>query len=362
MHTLNLDLGERSYPIYIGSELLAQTELLQQYIAGRQVFIVSNETVAPLYLEKIQQSLGNRHTDTLILPDGEQYKNLATLEQIFDRLLQQRFDRHCTLLALGGGVIGDMTGFAAASYQRGVDFIQIPTTLLAQVDSSVGGKTAVNHPRGKNMIGAFHQPRLVLIDTDTLATLPDRELAAGFAEVIKYGLIRDSEFLTWLENNLQALQQREPQALAYAITRSCEIKAEIVAADERESGVRALLNLGHTFGHAIEAGLGYGRWLHGEAVAAGLVMAADLSARLGWLNNQDVSRISALLEQAGLPIQGPGELNTEHMLELMAVDKKVQDGQLRLVLLENLGKAKVTQFNQHDLLLETLEQYGIRPI
>ena len=359
MRTLNLDLGERSYPIYIGSGLLQHAELLRRHIGGRQALVVTNDTLAPLYLDRLAEQLGNLHHESLILPDGEQYKTLDVLNRIFDKLLQKRFDRRCTIVALGGGVVGDMAGFAAACYQRGVDFIQIPTTLLAQVDSSVGGKTAVNHPLGKNMIGAFHQPRAVIIDTETLNTLPARELTAGLAEVIKYGLIRDEEFLRWLEEKLDDLLQREPNALAYAIEHSCRIKADIVAQDERESGLRALLNLGHTFGHAIETGLGYGRWLHGEAVAAGMAMAADLSARLGWLAVGDVQRVVELLSRADLPVRGPEELTTEQMLQLMAVDKKVQDGQLRLVLLRQLGDAVVVKHEDRRVLSETLQQCGI---
>ena len=359
MRTLNLDLGERSYPIYIGNGLLQQLDFLRRHIAGRQILVVTNETLAPLYLNQLTQQLGNLHHETVILPDGEQYKTLDVLNRIFDKLLQVRFDRWCTVLALGGGVVGDMAGFAAACYQRGVDFVQIPTTLLAQVDSSVGGKTAVNHPQGKNMIGAFHQPRAVIIDTDTLHTLPAREFAAGLAEVIKYGLIRDTEFLRWLDEYLDNLLEREPGTLGYAIEHSCRIKADIVAQDERESGLRALLNLGHTFGHAIETGLGYGRWLHGEAVAAGMVMAADLSMRLGWLTHSDVQWIVGLLSRVGLPVHGPDELNTEQMLQLMAVDKKVQDGQMRLVLLRSLGDAVVVQHQNRMLLTETLRQCGI---
>jgi len=291
---------------------------------------------------------------SVILPDGEEYKTLDTLNSIFTALLENRFNRGCTLIALGGGVIGDITGFAAASYQRGVAFVQIPTTLLAQVDSSVGGKTGVNHPLGKNMIGAFHQPNCVLIDTDTLDTLDDRQLAAGLAEVIKYGLIRDSGFFSWLEQNMTALKARDKQALAYAIERSCALKAAIVAADERESGQRALLNLGHTFGHAIETGTGYGNWLHGEAVAAGMVMAADLSARHGWLSGDAVQRTAALLRQAGLPTSPPAEMDADRFMDLMAVDKKVVDGGLRLVLLQEIGDALVTGDFRQDLLIATL--------
>jgi 3-dehydroquinate synthase len=354
MNTLTVDLGDRSYPIHIGQGLLNKPELLTRHITGRQVLVVSNTTVAPLYLARVMQSLHGLDVSTVILPDGEQYKTLETLNTIFTALLEHRLNRGCTLIALGGGVVGDITGFAAASYQRGVAFLQIPTTLLAQVDSSVGGKTGVNHPLGKNMIGAFHQPGCVVIDTDTLDTLDNRQLSAGLAEVIKYGLIYDAEFFTWLENNIAALKARNKAALAVAIERSCAIKAEIVAADERESGMRALLNLGHTFGHAIETGTGYGNWLHGEAVATGMLMAADLSARHGWLDAADVQRTTALLQQAGLPTEPPSEMDEQRFMELMAVDKKVVDSGLRLVLLKAIGKAIVTADYQPGLLSETL--------
>ncbi len=354
MNTLFVDLGERSYPIRIGRHLFTKPTLLTEHIHGRQVMIVSNTTVAPLYLEAVTGMLSDFSVNSVILPDGEEYKTLDTLNTIFTALLENRFNRGCTLIALGGGVVGDIAGFAAASYQRGVAFIQIPTTLLAQVDSSVGGKTGVNHPLGKNMIGAFHQPNCVLIDTDTLDTLDDRQLAAGLAEVIKYGLIKDSAFFTWLEQHMEALKERDKQALAYAIERSCTLKAEIVAADERESGQRALLNLGHTFGHAIETGTGYGNWLHGEAVAAGMLMAADLSARHGWLAADAVQRTAALLRKAGLPTSPPAEMNADTFMDLMAVDKKVVDGGLRLVLLKGIGNALVTGDFRQDLLAATL--------
>jgi len=352
--TLHVDLGDRSYPIHIGPGLLSRPELYQPYIRGRQVMVVSNETVAPLYLDTVLNALSGYEVAQVILPDGEEFKNLEILNLIFDALLQKRFNRSCCLVALGGGVVGDMAGFAAASYQRGVDFIQLPTTLLAQVDSSVGGKTGVNHPLGKNMIGAFHQPRCVLADTNTLDTLDDRQLSAGMAEVIKYGLIRDAGFFAWIEQNLQQLLRRDTEALIYAIERSCQCKAEIVAADERESGQRALLNLGHTFGHAIETGTGYGNWLHGEAVAAGMAMAADLSARHGWLRNSDVERIRKLLSDARLPVDPPTEMTPEDFLKLMAVDKKVDDGGLRLVLMNAIGQAKVCSDFDPKLLSETL--------
>jgi 3-dehydroquinate synthase len=354
MNTLVVDLGDRSYPIKIGRQLFTNPALLTEHIRGRQVMIVSNTTVAPLYMNAVSGMLAGFHLKSMILPDGEEYKTLDTLNTIFTALLENRFNRGCTLVALGGGVVGDITGFAAASYQRGVAFVQIPTTLLAQVDSSVGGKTGVNHPLGKNMIGAFHQPSCVLIDTDTLDTLDDRQLAAGLAEVIKYGLIKDSDFFGWLEQNMPALRARDKQALAYAIERSCALKAAIVAADERESGQRALLNLGHTFGHAIETGTGYGNWLHGEAVAAGMLMAADLSARHGWLSADSVERTRTLLRQAGLPTSPPAEMDAGRFMELMAVDKKVVDGGLRLVLLKDIGNALVSGDFRQDLLAETL--------
>lgn len=362
MRTLKLDLGARSYPIYIGRQLLGNLELLKPHIHGRQVLVVSNVTVAPLYLDRLSEALGGYALKSISLPDGESYKTLDTLNLIFDALLENRFNRRCTLIALGGGVVGDICGFAAASYQRGVDFIQVPTTLLSQVDSSVGGKTGVNHRLGKNMIGAFHQPNAVIIDTDTLDTLPERELAAGLAEVIKYGLIRDPEFFTWLEDNMDRLTARDPEALAYAIERSCRNKAEVVAADERESGQRALLNLGHTFGHAIETGMGYGTWLHGEAVGTGMLLAADLSARLGWLDSAQVERIARLLERARLPTRTPAEMDSAQFLELMAVDKKVLDGGLRLVLLKNIGAAVVTGDFDPQKLRATLDAAHARAV
>ncbi len=338
--TQEVALGERSYPIHIGSGLLQRGDLLLPHIRSKKAVVVSNTTVAPLYLETISATLRAGGIDVLpvILPDGEQYKTWETLNQIFDALLGSHCERSTPLIALGGGVIGDMGGFAAACYQRGMPFIQIPTTLLAMVDSSVGGKTAINHPLGKNMIGAFYQPRLVLADIDTLATLPDRELRAGLAEIIKYGLIRDAAFMDWLETHMPALLAREQSALMTAVARSCAHKAEVVAADERESGERALLNLGHTFGHAIETGLGYGAWLHGEAVAAGSMMAAELSRALGWLDDAEVARIRRLFACAELPVRGPA-LGAARYLELMRHDKKVQDGQLRLVLLQKPGRA-----------------------
>jgi 3-dehydroquinate synthase len=339
--TLTVALGTRSYPIHIGSGILTDASLYRPHIHGDQVMIVSNETVAPLYLEGVRETLSDYRVRAVILPDGEIHKTLEVWNRIFDALLRERFSRDCTLIALGGGVVGDMAGFAAACYQRGVAFIQVPTTLLAQVDSSVGGKTGINHPAGKNMIGAFHQPRAVIADTDTLATLAQRELSAGLAEVLKYGFIRDAVFLDWLESHMTDLLARDTAALAHAIGRSCEIKAEIVAADELESGQRALLNLGHTFGHAIETGTGYGAWLHGEAVAVGTCLAADLSARLGWLSESELGRVRALIASAGLPTDPPGTLTPDQMLEFMAVDKKVIAGRLRLVLLRALGEGVI---------------------
>lgn len=363
MHTLHgpteltVALGDRSYPIFIGADLLARGDLFAPHLR-RQLMIVTNTTVAPLYLESLVRTLrvadAAARIESVILPDGEEHKTLAMMERIAGALLAARFDRGCALIALGGGVIGDITGFAAACYQRGVEYIQVPTTLLSQVDSSVGGKTAVNHALGKNMIGAFHQPQLVIADTRTLNTLPDRELHAGIAEVIKYGLIRDAAFFEWLERNITGLRARDPAALAHAIEQSCRNKAEVVAKDERETGERALLNLGHTFGHAIETGMGYGKWLHGEAVGAGMCLAADLSARMGWLPAADVGRATDLIARGGLPVQAPSALSADRMLELMAVDKKVKDGRIRLILLQAIGKAVITNEYDRDKLMETL--------
>ncbi|CAI9110967.1 OLC1v1011083C4 [Oldenlandia corymbosa var. corymbosa] len=321
--TVEVDLGTRSYPIYIGPGLLDQPDLLQRHVHGKKVLVVTNTTVAPLYLDKTISALtaGNPNVtvESVILPDGEKYKDMETLMKVFDKAIETRMDRKCTFVALGGGVIGDMCGYAAASYLRGVNFIQIPTTVMAQVDSSVGGKTGINHRLGKNLIGAFYQPQCVLIDTDTLNTLPDRELASGLAEVIKYGLIRDAEFFEWQEKNMQALLSRDPGAFAYAIKRSCENKAEVVSQDEKESGLRATLNLGHTFGHAIETGFGYGQWLHGEAVAAGTVMAVDMSYRLGWIDDSLVKRVHIILKQANLPTAPPETMTVEMFQSVMAV-------------------------------------------
>jgi 3-dehydroquinate synthase len=343
MRRLTLSLGDHSYPILIGGSLLARADLIQPHLRSPRVALVSNTVVAPLYLDLLSAGLEKVGVGVtpIILPDGEAHKNWESLNLIYDALLAARCDRSTTVVALGGGVVGDLAGFAAASYQRGVPFIQIPTTLLSQVDSSVGGKTGINHPRGKNMVGAFWQPKLVLADTDTLKTLPARELSAGMAEVIKYGLIRDLPFLEWLEANMDGLLARDGELLAQAIERSCANKAEVVAADEFETakeGGRALLNLGHTFGHAIETGMGYGEWLHGEAVAAGTMMAVELSRGLGWLSAADVERVRALLLRAGLPVTGP-DLGVSRYLELMSHDKKVIAGSLRLILLKGLGRA-----------------------
>ncbi len=356
MRTLNVELAERSYPIQIGANLLGQPGLIKPYVKTRRVAVITNDVVGPLYLDAFVAGLEAEGLTVtrIVLPDGEAHKDWPTLNLIFDGLLAARCDRGTTLIALGGGVVGDMVGFAAATYQRGVPFIQVPTTLLSQVDSSVGGKTAINHPLGKNMIGAFYQPRLVIADTTALNTLPDRELKAGLAEVIKYGLIRDLPFLDWIEANLERLLARDQDALAEAVERSCRNKAEVVAADETEQGERATLNLGHTFGHAIETGLGYGEWLHGEAVAAGAVMAADLSRRLGWLSDADVERVRAIHVRAGLPVKG-APLGADRYLELMAHDKKVSDGTLRLVLLKQIGKAVITAEAPVDAIRATIE-------
>lgn len=356
MTTLTVDLGERSYPIYIGDSLLGQTDLLKQHIPGNSALIVSNETVAPLYLEKTRSMLSGLRHEAVILPDGEKFKNLEVLNQIYDGLLRNHFDRNTTVIALGGGVVGDMAGFAAASYQRGVHLIQIPTTLLSQVDSSVGGKTGVNHALGKNMIGAFYQPRAVIADTDTLDTLPDRELSAGIAEIIKYGLISNAEFFGWLEQNMPALLDRDKPALSYAIELSCQSKADIVAADEREKGKRALLNLGHTFGHAIENAMGYGEWLHGEAIGAGMCMAATMSNQMGWMSDEDTKRTINLIKQAGLPTTAPQSMTVEKFLKLMSVDKKVLDGVLRLVLMKGIGQSLITSDYKPEDLSHAIKQ------
>lgn len=341
MRTVQVDLQERSYPIYVGTGLLGQSELLRRHVPGKSVLIVTNETVQPLYGQRLTDALDTLRTDTVVLPDGEQYKTLDTANRVYDRLLAGRMDRQTTIIALGGGVVGDLAGFVAATYQRGVHFIQVPTTLLALVDSSVGGKTAVNHPRGKNMIGAFHQPRCVIADVTTLDTLPEREFRAGLAEVIKYGLIQDYAFFQWLERNIHALLNRDTKSLSHAVEQSCRNKAHVVAADERESGQRALLNLGHTFGHAIETATGYTQWLHGEAVAMGMCMAAYMSRELGWISDAALRRVTDLITLAGLPTRPPG-IPAARYMELMAVDKKVEHGHIRLVLLKGLGQAVVT--------------------
>lgn len=355
--TLTVDLGARGYPIHIGPGLLDRAELYRPALGTGRVLVVTNETVAPLYLNRVLAGLPDRDPASLVLPDGERHKTPETAARVYDELMARGVGRDGTVVALGGGVIGDLAGFAAATWQRGIDFVQIPTTLLAQVDSSVGGKTGVNHPQGKNMIGAFHQPRLVLADTDVLATLPGRELSAGLAEVIKYGLIRDAEFFEWLEANIDALRARDADALAHAIARSCENKAAVVAADEREIGDRALLNLGHTFGHAIEAALGYGDWLHGEAVGVGMCLAAELSTRLGWLDAADRDRTIALITAAGLPTGLPPDLPRKQVLDLMAHDKKVLAGRLRLVLLKAIGEAVVTEDFPGEILEAILDAH-----
>jgi 3-dehydroquinate synthase len=356
MQTLSVALGARSYPIHIGAGLLGRPDLIAEKLPQKQAAIITNATVAPLYLAPLRNALESRGVSVveITLPDGEQYKTWETLNRIFDALLEHRCERGTTLIALGGGVIGDLAGFAAAVYLRGVPYIQIPTTLLAQVDSAVGGKTAINHPLGKNMIGAFYQPRVVVADTDTLSTLPARELAAGLAEVVKYGLIRDRPFFEWLEANMTRLVRREPEALGYAIERSCANKADVVGSDELETGPRALLNLGHTFGHAIEAGTGYGAWLHGEAVAAGMLLAAKLSQRLGLLAARDVAHIDALLKAAGLPLTPPA-LGVARYLELMGHDKKVAGGRIHFVLLKRIGEATVSGEVPRAALADVLE-------
>jgi len=356
MITVNVDLGDRGYPIHIGDNLFAEPQLLAEHVSGHQVMIVTNETIAPLYLDQIVSMLDGFQVDTVVLPDGEKFKTLDTVNLIFDALLSKGHNRTTTLVAMGGGVIGDMCGFAAASYQRGVNFIQVPTTLLSQVDSSVGGKTGVNHPLGKNMIGAFYQPQAVLINIDTLKTLPPRELSAGMAEVIKYGLIADKDFYDWIKGNIDGLMSGDASLLAEAIKVSCECKADVVAQDEREGGIRAILNFGHTFGHAIEAHQGYGNWLHGEAVGTGMLMAADYGHRTGALTATDVSDLKALLERAGLPVAAPSDMAEDDFLSRMRIDKKVLDGRIRLVLLKSIGEAFVTSDIELPLLQQTLQQ------
>nr|WP_179142702.1 3-dehydroquinate synthase [Paraburkholderia hospita] len=355
MITVNVELGERAYPIHIGADLIGKSELFAPHIRGASVTIVTNTTVNPLYGETLRKALAplGKDVTTVVLPDGEAHKNWETLNLIFDALLGARADRKTTLIALGGGVIGDMTGFAAACYMRGVPFIQVPTTLLSQVDSSVGGKTGINHPLGKNMIGAFYQPQAVIADIGALRTLPPRELAAGIAEVIKTGAIADATFFDWIEANIEALNHCEPQALAEAVKRSCEIKASVVAKDEREGGLRAILNFGHTFGHAIEAGLGYGEWLHGEAVGCGMVMAADLSVRLGHLDEAARKRLVAVIEAAHLPTQAP-TLGAARYVDLMRVDKKAEAGEIKFILLKRFGDTLITRAPD-EAVLETLD-------
>jgi 3-dehydroquinate synthase len=359
--TVEVELGDRTYPIYIGSGLLAGGDLLRKHVPGNTALVVTNETVAPLYLDRVVAALsegGEIRVEVVILPDGEEHKNMDVLMKVFDKALDARLDRQTTFVALGGGVIGDMTGFAAASYQRGVHFVQIPTTVMAMVDSSVGGKTGVNHPSGKNMIGAFYQPRCVLIDTETLSTLPDREYASGMAEVVKYGLIRDADFFEWLEKHVDALMKRDDALVVRAIERSCVNKAQVVALDEREGGVRATLNLGHTFGHAIETGIGYGEWLHGEAVSVGTVMAADMSLRLGWIDESVAARTLDLLKKFNLPVDVPECMTVETFEKLMAVDKTAANGKLRLILLKgDLGGCVFTADFDARVLAETLDAY-----
>jgi len=357
MKTLQVSLGDRSYPIYIGSGLLGKPDLFKPHIAGQSIYVVSNTTVAPLYNKKLIQTISSdaKSVHEIILPDGESYKDWSTLQKIFDVMLSKGADRKSVIIALGGGVIGDMAGFAAASFMRGIRFIQVPTTLLAQVDSSVGGKTGINHPLGKNMIGAFHQPVAVIADLDTLKTLPSRELSAGLAEVVKHGAIADATFFDWIESHTKELLGCDPNAMSHAVERSCEIKSAVVAADEKESGIRAILNYGHTFGHAIESGLGYGEWLHGEAVGCGMVMAADLSARLGHIPSSDVTRIQELETALGLPNCAP-KLGNQRFFELMQIDKKSEGGEIRYITLEKIGRAKI-EMADHAIVSQTLSAY-----
>ncbi len=355
METLTVDLGDRSYPIFIGGGLLERAELPEPYLGDGRIVVVSNETVAPLYLERVTALFGASFGAAIILPDGEKHKTLDNINRIYDRLLELKCDRKTTLVALGGGVIGDMAGFAAATYQRGIGYIQLPTSLLAQVDSSVGGKTGVNHPRGKNMIGAFYQPRCVLIDTTVLSTLPQREVKAGLAEVLKYGLIDDAEFFAWLAAQSESLLALDPDQLGHAISICCQSKAAIVAKDEKEAGVRALLNLGHTFGHAIETAAGYGNWLHGETVAMGMVMAADLSLRKDWIGASTAAEIRTVLEENyGMPVIPPADIRVEDYLDLMASDKKAERGRIRFILLRAIGQAVLEGNVEPELLEQTL--------
>ena len=358
MKTLELELGERSYPIHIGSQLIDRADLYKKHLKGSFTAVVTNQTVAPLYADRVVktlESLGQK-VRLVVLPDGEVYKTWETLQKIFDALLESGADRKSTLIALGGGVIGDMTGFAAASYMRGVRFIQVPTTLLSQVDSSVGGKTGINHPLGKNMIGAFYQPQAVIADLDTLKTLPPKELAAGLAEVVKHGAIADADFFSWIEKNIEPLNACEPKAMEHAVQRSCEIKSQIVALDEKEGGVRATLNFGHTFGHAIEAGMGYGEWLHGEAVGCGMVLAADLSVRTGRLTKDEFQRIKNLVTALKLP-SVPPKLGVSRYIDLMSVDKKAEGGEVRYILLDGIGRSTIKTVDE-PLVVQTLEATG----
>jgi 3-dehydroquinate synthase len=358
MNTLQLNLGERSYPIHIGANLLAQADLYKKHLRGSLTAVVTNETVAPLYADRVVKTLESlgQQVKLIVLPDGEVFKTWEVLQKIFDGLLESSADRKATLVALGGGVIGDMTGFAAACYMRGIRFIQVPTTLLSQVDSSVGGKTGINHPLGKNMVGAFYQPQAVIADLETLKTLPPKELAAGLAEVIKHGAIADAEFLTWIEKNQDALNACDPKAMEHAVRRSCEIKSQVVAQDEKEGGLRAILNFGHTFGHAIEAGMGYGEWLHGEAVGCGMVLAADLSVRIGLLSEADASRLKKIIAALRLPT-APPKLGIDRYMELMSVDKKAEGGEVRYILLDGIGRAKIQTIDD-DLVIQTLQATG----
>ncbi len=359
MNTLQLNLGERSYPIHIGSNLIGQAELYKKHLKGQLTAVVTNETVAPLYAQSVIQALESlgQKVRLIVLPDGEEFKTWEVLQKIFDGLLESSADRKATLVALGGGVIGDMTGFAAACYMRGIRFIQVPTTLLSQVDSSVGGKTGINHPLGKNMIGAFYQPQAVIADLNTLKTLPAEELAAGLAEVIKHGAIADSNFLDWIEKNQTALNACDPAAMEFAVKRSCEIKSQVVAQDEKEGGIRAILNFGHTFGHAIEAGMGYGEWLHGQAVGCGMVMAADLSVRLGLLKQDEALRLKKIIEALHLPTVPP-QLGVARYMELMSVDKKAEGGEVRYILLDGLGRSKI-QAVEDRYVIETLQAMNV---
>ena len=355
MQTVTVDLGDRSYPIHIGSGLLNNAGLLEPHLGQGRVVVITNDIVAPLYLGRIKPLFGDRLADEIVLPDGEEHKNLEAVSQIYDRLMQRKCDRRTTLVALGGGVVGDIAGFVAATYQRGVNFVQIPTTLLAQVDSSVGGKTGVNHPLGKNMIGAFHQPGCVLADIDVLGTLPAREIRAGLAEVLKYGLINNAEFFAWLAEYNEPVLRLDAACLTHAVRVCCEAKAAIVAQDEKEAGVRALLNLGHTFGHAIETASGYGVWLHGETVAMGIVMAADLSRRKGWIDADTAQRIRGVLEtNFGMPVAPPADITVERYLDLMSSDKKAELGRVRFILLNAIGEAVIAADIESELLEQTL--------